>query len=639
MHKTLHIDVDEEITSIIDRVRKADARDIIIVSPKSALLLQSIVNLKLLKKEADRRKKQVMIITQDKVGKKLIEKAGILVQSKTPNDEYLTEESKEKTYEPMYAADADKIKRELQEEEDEKRRIGSNSFFPDPLPEIYSDKSGKIEKKIQSNPEIEIIEEKKIKIPAEKRKKSPRSRIKMSDIIIGRSKIGAKKTSDSPKETEESTNEAAPELPDFFIDSHTDLSKRLPKSNQVSIKKAEKFFRGSRRVKKNIETTKVGGNAKKYFFIFAVVFFVLAGVAAAYFIFPKATLALELKNQSKSASENITADSQVSSINAGDKIIPAHLEDIAQETTKDFDATGTKSGGAKAIGKAVIYNEFSSEDQPLVATTRLETADGKIFRITKNIVVPGLVKVGNDTQPGAIETDIIADQAGEDMNIDPTDFKIPGFQNTPSKYDKFYAKSIKPLTGGSNGATKVITAQDITNAKEDITASAKKAAIDSLKQNMSSDRKILDDEVQVDVLSVAMTDNAGAEKEKFSATAKVKASGLSFSEADVKEILKNDLTGDGVDSTAISFAKPVNYILGTSDNQQKTLKFSASADADALSGLDLENFKKGILGKTTDEAQNYARNFPAIQKMDISFWPFFASRIPMNERRVMIEVN
>ena len=82
MHQTFYIDIDEEITSIVDRLRKAKAREIVIVIPKRALLIQSIVNLKLLKKEADNLRKQIIIVTQDKLGKLLVEKAGIAVEQR-----------------------------------------------------------------------------------------------------------------------------------------------------------------------------------------------------------------------------------------------------------------------------------------------------------------------------------------------------------------------------------------------------------------------------------------------------------------------------------------------------------------------------------------------------------------------------
>jgi hypothetical protein len=637
MHKTLHIDVDEEITSIIDRVRKAEVREIIVVAPKNALLLQGIVNLKLLKKEADRRKKQIMIITQDKVGKKLIEKAGILVQSKTPNDEYIEDGSGEETYKSKYTKEAAEIKQELQEEESE-RDIGSADFFAESAMKKNPEISQKVADKMADKAEIKKIEKKRTSAPDPKRKKIPRPRTRMSDIVTGQPEFEMKEVKELPIQEKIVENEIAAQSSDFFTESSNDSSALSSKMNQVSMKKAEKFFRGSRRMKKDIEVARVNGNAKKYFFFFAAVFVLFAGLTGVYFLLPKATIALELKNQGKSAALDITADVQSGSTDASSKVIPAHLEQTEQETTGDFDSTGSASGGAKAVGKVVIYNEFSSEDQPLVATTRLETTDGKIFRITKNVIVPGVAKVGNETQPGAIEADVVADKAGEDMNIGPADFRISGFKNNQSKYEKFYAKSTKAMTSGGAGEAKVITGQDITKVKEEITVSAKKAAVAALKQTLPADRKIFDDAVQVEVLSVTTADNAGAEKEKFSATAKVRASTLSFLESDVKEALKNDLVRQGASVGAISFEEPVNYILSDFDNQQKTLKFSAKADANAISGIDIENFKKGILGKTTEEAQNYAKNFPAIQKTNISLWPFFANRIPIRESSVSVEV-
>lgn len=637
MHKTLHIDIDEEITSIIDRVRKAEVREIIVVAPKNALLLQGIVNLKLLKKEADRRKKQIMIITQDKVGKKLIEKAGILVQSKTPNDEYIEGGPGEEVYESKYTKEAAEIKQELQEEESD-RDIGSADFFAESATEKRPEESQKIAKETTKELEIKKIEKKRASVSTPKEKKISRPRTRMSDIVISQPEFETKEMKNAPVREETVENKIVAKPSDFFAGSPGDSNAQSSKMSQVSMKKAEKFFRGSRRMKKDIEIARVGGNAKKYFIFFAAVFILLAGLAAAYFLLPKATIALELKNQGKSAALDITADAQAGGIDTGSNTIPAKLEQIEEEIVGDFDATGSSSGGAKSSGKVVIYNEFSPEDQPLVATTRLETADGKIFRITKNVVVPGVAKIGNETKPGAIEADVVADKAGEDMNIGPSDFRISGFKNNPSKYEKFYAKSTKAMESGSAGEAKVIAVEDIAKAKEQITASAKKAAVAALKRSLPADRKIFDNAVKVEVLSAMTSDVAGAEKEKFSATAKARASVLSVGESDVKEMLKNDLARQGANEGAISFDEPVNYILSDFDNQQKTLKFSAKADANAISGIDVENFKKGILGKTNEEAQTYAKNFPAIQKTTVSFWPFFANRIPMRENRVNVEV-
>ena len=121
-HKTIYIDIDEEITSIVDRVRKATANEVIIVVPKRALLIQSLVNLKLLKKETNRRRKRLMIVTQDRIGKKLIEKAGIQVQGKM--DDSLADDE-------IFEDSSRKIHSEIPTEifVEEKSAVGSNDYF------------------------------------------------------------------------------------------------------------------------------------------------------------------------------------------------------------------------------------------------------------------------------------------------------------------------------------------------------------------------------------------------------------------------------------------------------------------------------------------------------------------------------
>lgn len=79
---TLYLDNDEEITSVVDKLKGSDHVAIDLVIPKEALLLQSVVNLKILKKQAEGLNKEIVIVTQDKVGKKLAEQVGIPVIEK-----------------------------------------------------------------------------------------------------------------------------------------------------------------------------------------------------------------------------------------------------------------------------------------------------------------------------------------------------------------------------------------------------------------------------------------------------------------------------------------------------------------------------------------------------------------------------
>jgi hypothetical protein len=63
--ETIYVDVDDEITAIIDKVRSAKGKVIALVLPKRATVLQSIVNMKLLKRTADDASKNLVLITSE----------------------------------------------------------------------------------------------------------------------------------------------------------------------------------------------------------------------------------------------------------------------------------------------------------------------------------------------------------------------------------------------------------------------------------------------------------------------------------------------------------------------------------------------------------------------------------------------
>ncbi|MGZ6004632.1 MAG: hypothetical protein ACXWLH_00615, partial [Candidatus Saccharimonadales bacterium] len=63
--QTIYIDVDDEITSIVGKLRDADHKILALVLPKRMATLQSIVNMKLLKRTADEAGKKIVLITSE----------------------------------------------------------------------------------------------------------------------------------------------------------------------------------------------------------------------------------------------------------------------------------------------------------------------------------------------------------------------------------------------------------------------------------------------------------------------------------------------------------------------------------------------------------------------------------------------
>lgn len=62
---TIYVDIDDEITGIIDKLSVSEGKVVALVLPKRAGAFQSIVNMKLLKRAADSAKKNVVLITTE----------------------------------------------------------------------------------------------------------------------------------------------------------------------------------------------------------------------------------------------------------------------------------------------------------------------------------------------------------------------------------------------------------------------------------------------------------------------------------------------------------------------------------------------------------------------------------------------
>lgn len=62
---TIYVDIDDEITGIIDKVRSSEGKVVALVLPKRASAFQSIVNMKLLKRAGDSSNKHLVLITTE----------------------------------------------------------------------------------------------------------------------------------------------------------------------------------------------------------------------------------------------------------------------------------------------------------------------------------------------------------------------------------------------------------------------------------------------------------------------------------------------------------------------------------------------------------------------------------------------
>lgn len=86
---TIYIDVDEEITGIVGKIQASKKDIVALVLPKRANVLQSIVNMKLIKRTADQNDKKVVLITSESRLLPLAGASGLFVAANLTSKPYL----------------------------------------------------------------------------------------------------------------------------------------------------------------------------------------------------------------------------------------------------------------------------------------------------------------------------------------------------------------------------------------------------------------------------------------------------------------------------------------------------------------------------------------------------------------------
>ena len=367
---------------------------------------------------------------------------------------------------------------------------------------------------------------------------------------------------------------------------------------------------------------------------------VLLGIAVylAIEFLPKAEIKIITEKTEWSYVDSVAADKNLTKIDISQKQIPAEVFSTGRKNHYfSFPATGKKLVEQKAGGKITIYNTYSSDPQILVSTTRFSTPDGKIFRLKDKTTVPGAKIVDGKISPLSIEVAVIADKAGTEYNIGPVNhFSVPGFQGTP-KYEGFYASSKEAMKGGFMGEAAYPTDDDVKKSQSEAEKQFKDYT-DSLLSlnNIPPDFKFLDGSRQFNLLKEEKNKQTD-EKGNFSIYIEGESVTIGFKETNLKELLeKTAQSAIGENFKIKNYT--LDYGAARPDFKQGKISFAVDLKGIFEEPFDIESFKQKALNKNEKELKTLVSTLPNIQKVTISFWPFWVKRVPDDLKRVKIEV-
>ena len=336
----------------------------------------------------------------------------------------------------------------------------------------------------------------------------------------------------------------------------------------------------------------------------------------------------------------LIADPSIATPQAAKRNIPAITVTVEKRLQEEYESSGRELRQDRARGTVLISNEFSSSPQVLVANTRLQDSSGRIFRLREQVLVPGAAVSDGRVVPTSIAVEVVADAAGEEYNIGPTEFRIPGFRGTP-KYQGFYAKSEQPFGGGFRGEARVITAGDLTPATEDLTRRLYEELEEELEEKVPSGSDFL---VPTGAREIVITGldhpQAGERYDRFPVTATARGRFLAVRRTHVAEVMATLALDEDLRLTARVPERQEGLTIGGT-----RLAADASAVSLPVSGslrywraLDTEEFTNTVRTSTLAKTAAYLRNQDEVESFRIMRFPPWLWFIPGREGGLSIRV-
>ncbi|MBI5793938.1 hypothetical protein HZA87_02520 [Candidatus Uhrbacteria bacterium] len=297
-----------------------------------------------------------------------------------------------------------------------------------------------------------------------------------------------------------------------------------------------------------------------------------------------------------------------------------------QTITPSTDEASMKDVEGVATGSVTIYNGLTF-DQGLVATTRLLSSEGVLFRLEDAVTVPS---------GGSVQAEVYADEPGASGDILPTKFTIPGL--SAIRQASVYAESLEAFTGGITKVA-IVSQEDIDEAVAQVQASLESDAQSMLETEVGDafSWAVYSTAVQEQTVSI----EPGSEAASFDVTLGIKVVGVFYDRPALESIAVHKLyEGLGQGQAFVSVdPSMIELTLDTIHEQDQEANVHVSFSANAITSttnnaLDVSRFvgmsERGVVDLLVGEGVATA--------VDVKFFPFWISHVPRLKDHIYIEI-
>lgn len=521
----IYIDVNDDITSIIDKIIQASEKIVALVPPKQIGVLHSTINLQLLAKVASDQKKYLVIIT----GRESL------------------------------------------------RKLSAVAKIP-------------VAKTLRSKPEIV---------------KLPEFDLTGDDLIEGEQlpigELAAKSGSADVKTEEVIADPTAP----IEIEDNKKSKTKVPNFNQFR----KKLFIG-------------GGIA-----LVVILFFVWAiGFA------PRATIIFDTKSKLININQLTQLVEDSTKADFKQHILHVQIQKIDKKRTLEFAATGTKNIGTPASGTMTLTNKIIGPTF-VMAGTGFSNGDCTFVSL-KDVMVPKAEPVSFDEPPvpGQVTIEVQATKIGPDCNL--------GARSYVSTNNQVSAKG-SDMAGGVDKVVKVVTQDDLDQARQKIARLGDKEAEKELRNRFESSAIVINESLVIsegDISSSVTVDQEAPESKavleqpvsyQLMAVVRQQLSDYLQFLAVPEDKTNNQKVFESGDSR-VQFS---DFVLDGTNAQIKII-----SQAKIGPKLEEAEIKKFARGKSFGDVQSKYEALEGVKSVSVNFSPFWVRSVPKKDSRITVKI-
>jgi hypothetical protein len=599
MEQIIYVDPDDEITTLLDKVRRAREKEIVLVATERTRALETVINLRLLQRRAQELGARIVLAIADRNSRQLAQELGFTVAASLE---------------------------QLREQPAAARQASESRRWPWQQESAASGKAEVAAAGATAATESAPTGFGRRALSTATRQVAARTRTEADEAAPGPARrVSWRSPANGPARS-------APLEP-------TPRSAARRTAQPSWEPAGDEEYGGRARRHAGLRLLRILGATLGVVLLLSLA----AGGAAAYLLWPSAAITLTPAVEPFEIKEVITADPQARRVEPDTNSFPARIVQVEVRDVFRAETTGRKVvPDGKAQGQVVFVNQTTnSVDVP--QGTILATAENVRFQTVQKITIPPTIFAGPEQRFGTGRVGIIAIEGGTQGNVDK--YKITRIEGDLAS--RLQVMNDTPTSGGSNRTVRYVTAEDRQKLQSEAFRSLRARLDGEMAKQYHPEKETLlvwpeRGGQNPAVVESTFSKNVDEEADRLELTMKLRLSATAFQGDHVNQLMAELLARRLAQARPGYRLLPDGVKLGVPEltriEPSGAVVLTAGSAGQVTTRVDADRVRDALVQKPLPEAENYLKSLPGVASYRLEVQPEWYHAMPRFPFRISVRV-